>query len=312
MELARSAGRRVSMATSFELKSVTTPPADGTRVAAIRSSLSVRDDEALTAFGERARLEVAASIQRILAEVRSNDAAEAAELLARAKALVSAHDPDDMRPRGLFGGRKGRIQRFQARFGATSEQVQVLAAEMAERADRLNRRVGALDRLVDQAKAFILELDAYVEAGELAREAASAVSADARDALEARLDLLAQTRRCAVEQLSLVRTVQNVDTPLALKLGAAAAELGRWRSDWTDLLGLSPQRKKHRIRPDQPTLAASQRQTLDALEPHGAALVEGRGRRSEAEAEMEASTRGLALPRRRLDQTYKKAGSLPT
>ena len=71
-----------------DLKAIATPPADASRVAAIRNSLDLDDAEAVAAFGERARLEVAATVQRILAEVRSAEALEAADQLRK---TVGAH-----------------------------------------------------------------------------------------------------------------------------------------------------------------------------------------------------------------------------
>ena len=62
-----------------------------------------------------------------------------------------------------------------------------------------------------------------------------------------RLETLTAARRCAVEQLSLVRVVQNVDAPLSDALSEAARAARRWVADWTELLGLSPERRGKRI-----------------------------------------------------------------
>jgi hypothetical protein len=290
----------MSMAMGADLKAVATPPADASRIAAIRNSLDLADAEALGAFGERARLEVAASVQRILAEVRSVEASEGAELLRKAATLVESKDPERLTVRGLtrfFVGRRRRLQRFQAQFQEVAALVETLAGDLSERAERLARRAAALDRLHAQAKTFILELDAYLDAGRQARSGAR--DDHALDVLDARLDALKDARRCAVEQLSLVRVVQNVDAPLSDALAQAARAARRWVADWTELLGLTAERRKKRIRPDLTALYEAKAQALHGLAAPIAAVAEARRRRSDAEGEMEKAARSLGTPRRR-------------
>ena len=48
--------------------------------------------------------------------------------------------------------------------------------------------------------------------------------------------------------------VQNVDAPLSDALSEAARAARRWGADWTELLGLTPERRGKRIRPDAVSL----------------------------------------------------------
>jgi uncharacterized protein YaaN involved in tellurite resistance len=291
----------MSKAMGAGLKAIATPPADASRVAAIRNSVNLRDSEALAAFGERARLEVAASVQRILAEVRSAEAVEAAELLRRAAALIDAKDPARLEVRGLarlFVSRRQRLEAFRTQFKDAAGLVESAAGDLVERAERLSRRATSLDRLHGQAKTFILELDAYLDAGRLTQNAAHDASGSARDLIEARLRALNVARSCAIEQLSLVRMIQNVDAPLADSLMAAARSARRWTEDWTDLLGLSRERRGKRIRPDLVTLFETKAQALEGLVGPIAALAEARRRRLDAENQMEQAAKALGAPRK--------------
>jgi uncharacterized protein YaaN involved in tellurite resistance len=287
---------------SADLTAIATPAADASRVAAIRNSLDLADTEAVAAYGERARLEVAASVQRILAEVRSAEAKEAADQLRKTADLIAAADPARLTVRGLmrlFVGRRKRIARFKAEFQASAALVETVAGDLSEGAERLARRSAALDRLHDQAKTFILELDAYLDAGRQALAAAREDAAEARRVIEARLETLTVARRCAIEQLSLVRVVQNVDTPLAEALAETARAARRWMTDWTELLGLTPERRSKRIRPDIVALFEAKARALESLVAPTAALAEARLRRLDAESEMEQAARMLGGPRRR-------------
>ena len=167
---------------------VAAPKADASRVASIRNSLNLTDHAAVDAFGERARREVTAGVERLVAEVRSRDITDAVEILRHAQGLVDALDPSSLTPGGglaaMFNGREARLDRFRRQFESAGKQLDGLHGDLMERAERLERKAGSLNHLHDQAKTFILELDAYLEAarvrlGELARVAPdSAAKAD--------------------------------------------------------------------------------------------------------------------------------------
>lgn len=285
-----------------ELKAIATPPADASRVAAIRNSVNLQDIEALSAFGERARLEVAASVQRILAEVRSSEAMEAADLLRRVASLVDAKDPARLEVRGVarfFIGRRRRLAVFRAQFKDAAALLDTAAGDLSERAERLSRRASSLDRLHGQAKTFILELDAYLDAGRMAKAGAHGEDADTLELIETRLKALAEARGCAIEQLSLVRVIQNVDAPLADAIAGAARAARRWAADWTELLGLTPDRRGKRIRPDLVALWETKALALENFAGPTAAIAEARRRRADAENQMEQAAKALGAPRRR-------------
>lgn len=277
----------------------TSPWPDGARVAAIRGSLNLRDDEALAAFGERARLEVTASVERLLEETRSSDVIQGADLLRRAVDLISQPDPARLFPKGLarlIVGRGRRLTRFRSDFEIAAAELEIIAGDLDDRAERLMQRDGALDRLHQQTRTFILELDAYREAATQMLPAAG--ETDARDLLEARLASLDATRRCAVEPLSLVRTIQNVDAPISRAMGDAARAMRQWRHDWGDLLGLSPEKRGRRIRPDLVALYETKALALERLAQSVVTLASLRPRRHEAELKIEQTVRSLTVPRR--------------
>lgn len=295
--------------------------ADASRVAAIRNSLDLDDAEAVAVFGERARREVTASVERLLAEVRGRDVAEAAEILQRAARTVEDLNPATLEARGLFANRAGRLKKFRAAFETAAAVIEDLEGDLKERGERLSRKVKALNALHEQAKTFILELDAYLDAGRagvadatktpapspapvpveadgdtLVAAPVAAVPAHDPERVERlarRLTELESMRTAAVGQLPLVRVVQNVDAPLADRLAEACAALARWRADWSELLGLVGVRRGRSLRPDQVALNETKTAVLEAVRAPLAALEEGRVRRSETEAAMEKTAEAV-------------------
>lgn len=289
---------------------VAAPKADASRVASIRNSLNLTDASAVEAFGERARREVTAGVDRLAAEVRSRDITDAIEILKHAQGLIDALDPSSLTPGGglaaLVNGREARLERFRRQFESASKQLEGLNGDLMERAERLDRKAGSLNHLHDQAKTFILELDAYLEAarlriGELSHlDAASAPKADRQqldgaERLQKRLAELETVRRAAVEQLPLVRIVQNVDGPLHGVMEAAVNAVKAWRSDWSERLGMHLGRNV-RVRPDEVGLAQSKAALTSAMQRAVADLGEAKGRRSEAEEQMDVAARTARKP----------------
>ena len=294
-------------------RSIAAPAADAARVAAIRNNLDVKDTGEVAAFGERARKEVLASVERLLAEVRSNDAAEALDLVGHCRERIDGLHPADLEPRGgfdnLFNGRTARLHRMRRAADQVGQFVGDAASDLAERTQRLQRKTEALNSLHEQARAFILELDAYLEAGrarlaearasetaqpepvhdpepaDVAVEAPRVVpDAGAAARLEARLADLESARAASLQQLPLVRMVQNTDGFLAEALDRAQQALAKWRTDWRELLGASAGR---RFRPHVPALADAKLAALTALSEAATALQDGKSRRAEAEDRME-------------------------
>jgi uncharacterized protein YaaN involved in tellurite resistance len=274
------------------------PPADASRVAAIRNSLDLKDKGAVEAFGERARREVTASVERLLSEVRTRDVIESGEIVTRAADLLDPLDPAALIPKGglsdLFSGRKVRLDRFRSRFDGAGRSLEDYADDLKERAERLARKSQALNNLHEQARTFILELDAYLEAGRLRlAEAAGAANeklAENAERLTHRLAELETVRRAAVEQLPLVRVVQNIDAPISEAVDDAIAAIGHWRSDWSDRLGMQLDRRT-RIRPDEVGLADAKSSLGQALHSVQSALAEARARRSDVEEHMDRAAK---------------------
>ncbi len=278
-------------------QTVAAPPADAARVAAIRNSLDLKDKSSVETFGERARREVVASADRLVSEIRSRDVTEAGEIIRHAIETVSELDPSRLTPTGLgamFGGRKARLSWFRGRFESVGHALDDLAADLKERAERVERRTQSLNNLHEQARTFILELDAYIEAGHGRHsevgQAPNDKLAEGVERLDRRVADLAGARLAAVEELPLVRIIQNIDAPLSETMNGALEAMSRWRADWTDRLGINLD-KRMRIRPDEVGLAQSKASLIEALRAADARLTEAKTRRSETEELMDATAK---------------------
>ena len=161
-------------------RTIAAPAADAARVAAIRNNLDLNDAGEIAAFGERACRDVAASVERIAVEVRNGDLAEALDVLAKAREAISRLDPSELEPRGgldsLFNGRTARLHRFRKAYDSAGASVQADAVAVDERRQQVERRIGVLNGLHEHARSFILELDAYLEAGRQRLAAARAAA----------------------------------------------------------------------------------------------------------------------------------------
>jgi uncharacterized protein YaaN involved in tellurite resistance len=278
-------------------QAVAAPPADAARVAAIRNSLDLKDKGSIDSFGERARREVVASAERLVSEVRTRDLIEAGEIIRHAIETVGELEPARLTPTGMaamFGGRRQRLGWFRGRFETVGHVIDDLASDLKERADRIERKTQALNHLHEQARTFILELDAYIEAGRGRRaemgQGASEKQLEGAERLGHRVEDLSAGRAAAIEELPLVRIVQNIDAPLGETMNGALDALSRWRSDWSDRLGLKLE-KRARVRPDEHGMAHAKAELIEALKAADRTLAEARARRSETEELMDAAAR---------------------
>ncbi len=273
---------------------VAAPRADASRVAAVRNSLDLKDRGALETFGERARREVVASIERLLAEVRTRDITEAGEILREMSGVISGLETSGLTPKsgmgGMFDSREGRLDRFRSRFDSQWKVLKGLCDDLTERGDRMTRRVASLNTLHEQTRTFVLELDAYLDAGRTRAQETMAAPADNLERFQARLAELGEVRLAAISQLPLVRRVQNTDAPLGEAVKAPVAVLQRWRADWIDRLGMRLERGV-RIRPDEAGLEAARAEALKALAAAQDVIAEARARRGEAESAMDAAAK---------------------
>jgi uncharacterized protein YaaN involved in tellurite resistance len=273
------------------------PDADAARVAAIRNSIDLRDKGSLESFGERARREVGASLARLHAEAGGRELGDLSDALRRAGDAVRALDPAMLTPTGmanLFGGRGRRLNWFRAKFDAAARALDGVTAELRDRTHRIEKKGHSLNTLHEQARGFILELDAHLAAGRArgaeALNQAGEKAAEAAECLHSRIGDLEGLRSTAIQQLPLVRMVQNVDAPVSEAVERAVGAIAAWKTDWSERLGmqLDPRLK---LRPDEGGLEGAKTRLLEALAATEASLAEARGRRGEAEAEMEQAAK---------------------
>jgi len=294
-------------------RSIAAPAADAARVAAIRNNLNLNDAGAISGFGEQARKALAAGTERLLAEVRASETKGAGERLAGARERIERLDPSDLEPRGgldnLFNGRVARLHRFRRAYEQAGQALADLAADIEARAKKTTARGEALNGLHEGAKALILELDAYLEAGRSrlaeARAAQPAAPVEAAegaegapapvpemgpaDRLAARLADLERARSAALQQLPLVRVVQNADAYLIEDLERAGAALSEWRRAWGDMLGVG---RGDKVRPHVPALAETKHAALQAIARAQKGLADGAQRRAEGVERMEKAAKG--------------------
>jgi hypothetical protein len=107
--------------------------------------------------------------------------------------------------------------------------------------------------------------------------------------LAARLSELERDRSTALQQLPLVRVVQNADAFLADDLARARAAMAEWRAAWGELLGVG---RGDRVRPHIPALAESKQAAVEGLARAIKGLEDGAQRRTEAETRIEKATKG--------------------
>ena len=273
------------------------PDADAARIAAIRNSIDLKDKSTLETFGERARREVGASIARLHSEATGRELSDLSDALRRAGEAARGLDPSMLTPSGmanLFGGRKRRLNWFRAKFETAAKTLDGVTAELRDRARKVEKKSQSLNTLHEQARGFILELDAHLAAGK-ARGAevidqSGEKAAEAVDRLKRRIGDLEGLRATAIQQLPLVRMVQNVDAPVGEAVERAAAAIAAWKTDWSERLGLQLD-PRMKLRPDQAGLEIAKGRLLDSLTSSDAVLGDARARRSEAEAEMEKTAK---------------------
>jgi uncharacterized protein YaaN involved in tellurite resistance len=224
--------------------------------------------------------------------MRSRDLSELSDVLRQAGDVVKSLEPAMLTPTGMasmFGGRARRLAWFRGRYEAAARTLDAITNDLRTRATQVERKGQSLNHLHEQARAFILELDAHLEAGKTRSAEVLSHGSDAAgeiaDRLGARLGSLEDLRARAVQQLPLVRMVQNIDAPVSETVEHAAAAITTWKADWADRLGMHlDQRAK--MRPDEGGLDQTKADLLKALDGANATLADARSRRGEAEREM--------------------------
>lgn len=294
-------------------RSIAAPAADAARVAAIRNNLNINDKGAVAGFGETARKALLSGAERLAAEVRAGEMKGAAERLRAAQERIEKLDPSELEPRGgldnIFNGRVARLHRFRRAYENAAHALADIAADLETRTKKLAARGEALNGLHEGAKALILEIDAWLEAGRARLAEARAAAAPSAeqpaaahegaprpvpdmgpaDRLAARIAELDRARSAALQQLPLVRVVQNADAFLSDDLNRARTAMGEWRAAWGELLGLG---RGDRVRPHIPALAESKQAAVETLGRAARGLNDGAQRRAEAEQRLAALTKG--------------------
>lgn len=289
-------------------RSIAAPAADAARVAGIRNNLNLNDKGAVAGFGEPARKALQAGGERLASEVRAAEIKGAADRLRAAQERIERLDPTDLEPRGgldnIFNGRVARLHRFRRAFESAGQALAEVAADLETRARKLGERSETLNRLHEGARALILDIDAHLEAGrarlaearpepEPVAEPVAAVDAPAprpvpdmgpAERLDARLKDLDRWRSAALQQLPLVRVVQNADAFLLEDFARARAAIAEWRTAWGELLGVG---RGDRIRPHIPGLAETKLAASQAIGGVIKSLTEGAARRAEAESRID-------------------------
>lgn len=155
---------------------------------------------------------------------------------------------------------------------------------------KIGRQSDALNGLHEQARALILDLDAYLDAGRARlAEARGAADQTAAERLGARLEDLERTRLAALQQLPLSRVIQNTDHFLSEALAGVRPAATAWRGSWSELLGIG---RNDKVRPHLPALAENKLKAVQALARIAAILADHVARRADAESRMKAAAAG--------------------
>ena len=280
------------------------PAPDDSRVAAIHAATDLSDLALAKTFASQAQGDLLALIDRLVAEARTSDLNECSSLLAHLSQSLAGLDPRHLEPRrgiaGWFDSRKRRLKTFRADYQTCARSMVEAASELIERGTGLDRRYRALDRLWQDVRAAILEVDAHIAAG-LKRLSEQAQLAGAEEAgqhpLTARIAVLIALRTAAIKQLSLTRAAQNADCHIPAQTVAVNAAVLTWRDDWRHGLGLAGKRPR-KIRPDLVGLYRERETLAQTLVTVEREIALSRTRRSETDARMaraaEAARRAAA------------------
>ncbi|MEK7661395.1 MAG: toxic anion resistance protein, partial [Pseudomonadota bacterium] len=191
------------------------------------------------------------------------------DIIAKAKGL----DPNALEKKGffgkLFGGARAEIEKFKGKYEDVASQIDAIGIQLEKRKDGLRRDIAVLDDLHEQTAASIVQLLAYIDAGEefakdmratrlpelKAAAEAAAVAGDglieaqtfkdaeqALDRLEKRVFYLRQARQIGIQQLPQIRIVQSGDETLIESLQASTRlTIPLWKQKMVLVLGLRRQ-----------------------------------------------------------------------
>lgn len=244
-----------------------------TELTKIRSQISLDDRAAIASFGDQAQRNVVAYADRILAQTRNKELGETGKLLGDIIAKAKGLDPAAIQKKGFFGkllgGARAEVEKFKSRYDDVASQIDAISIQLEKRKDGLRRDIAVLDDLHEQTANSIMQLAAYIEAGEefaaemratkipelKAAAEAAAASGDglieaqtfkdaeqALDRLEKRVFYLKQARQIGIQQLPQIRIVQAGDETLIESLQASTRlTIPLWKQKMVLVLGLRRQ-----------------------------------------------------------------------
>ncbi|KAF0114350.1 MAG: toxic anion resistance family protein [Hyphomonadaceae bacterium] len=244
-----------------------------TELTKIRAQISLDDRASIATFGDQAQRNVVAYADRILAQTRNKELGETGKLLTDIIAKAKGLDPNALEKKGffgkLFGGARAEIEKFKGKYEDVASQIDAIGIQLEKRKDGLRRDIAVLDDLHEQTAASIVQLLAYIEAGEefakdmratrlpelKATAEAAAVAGDglieaqtfkdaeqALDRLEKRVFYLRQARQIGIQQLPQIRIVQSGDETLIESLQASTRlTIPLWKQKMVLVLGLRRQ-----------------------------------------------------------------------
>lgn len=274
----KDVGSEIDAQTAIELAPIEVQTLPSVQVAKteltkIRAQISLDDRASIATFGDQAQRNVVAYADRILAQTRNKELGETGKLLTDIIAKAKGLDPNALEKKGffgkLFGGARAEIEKFKGKYEDVASQIDAIGIQLEKRKDGLRRDIAVLDDLHEQTAASIVQLLAYIEAGEefakdmratrlpelkaAAEEAAAAGDGlieaqtfkdaeQALDRLEKRVFYLRQARQIGIQQLPQIRIVQSGDETLIESLQASTRlTIPLWKQKMVLVLGLRRQ-----------------------------------------------------------------------
>lgn len=264
------------------------PAPDPERVEALHAGY---EGEGAATFGGAAHAAAVECIDRALGAARAGDPTDAADELARVRAMVEALRPQALEPRrglaGLFDSRGKRLKRFRETYRDAAARLTDSAAVLTGRIEAAGRRSDALDSAWAEVRDAVVDLDAHLAAAARRLTGHAPAEDGAAHPLEARKAALDACRLAALGSLPLIRGSQNADARTSEALRTCGAGLTAWRDDWRDALGLSGKRPR-RVRPDGERLTRSRDQVLIQIDRALAELKSLATRRADVESRLTA------------------------
>lgn len=243
------------------------------RITQLQTMIDLSDRSRIVTFGDNAQRQVVDFADRVLAQTQNREMGKTGELLSDVLAKARGLDPATLKNAGffqrLFSSFEARLRRFTEQFQDVASQIDRVSLDLERNKETLRRDIALLDDLHEETKSSILELDAYIQAGqkfvqdfranELPRLKEQADgkqggsdgmlaaqhyqdAVQSLDRLEKRVFYLQQARQIGIQQLPQIRIVQAGDETLIENLQATMSlTIPVWKQKMILLLGLNRQ-----------------------------------------------------------------------